>query len=54
MKYVVSSDRVVGHARGDTIAALPGANMQALEAAGHVRPAPAPAKKSTKKATRKD
>ena len=40
MKYTVTSDRVAGHASGDTVTDddLEGANIAALVAGGHLTP----------------
>ena len=44
-QYLVTSDHIVGHDRGDTVdadALQPGTNLAALVAAGHLKAAPAP------------
>jgi hypothetical protein len=45
--YTVSADNLSGHDRGDTVTAadLPGANISALIASGHLKAKPATKKK---------
>ena len=51
MKYVITSDRVVGHKAGDIVPSVKGANMDALCKGGHAKPAPAAKKKAATKVT---
>ena len=43
MKYIVQSDRLVGHDKGDIVSADDLRSVAVLVAAGHVKPQPKPA-----------